>query len=101
MTEKKFDFEERTALFGENVLRFLRKIPNNSINSPLVNQLAKSATSMGANYCEADDAKSKKDFKHKIEICKKDARETKHFLRLMKVIVPDKESDLNVLWNKA
>ena len=78
---KKYDLEERTAKFGENVITFCARLPNNSILSPLINQLVRSATSVGANYCEADDAESGKDFKHKIGICKKEARESKHFFK--------------------
>ncbi|PIR89429.1 MAG: hypothetical protein COU07_00825 [Candidatus Harrisonbacteria bacterium CG10_big_fil_rev_8_21_14_0_10_40_38] len=53
---KKFDLEERTARFGENVIKFCKKIPKTPITTPLVTQLIKSGTSVGANYCEADDA---------------------------------------------
>ncbi|MBT7008583.1 MAG: four helix bundle protein, partial [Candidatus Jacksonbacteria bacterium] len=68
---KVFDLEERTAVFGENVILFMKRIERNEITRPLITQLIKAATSVGANYCEADDAESKKDFKHKIGICKK------------------------------
>lgn len=78
VNSKIYDLEERTAVFGENVIRFAKKIPQNPITNPLITQLVKSGTSIGANYCEADDAESKQDFKHKIGICKKEARETKH-----------------------
>ena len=67
----KFDLEERTARFGENVVKFCKKIDKNSVTNPIISQLIRSATSVGANYCEADDAESRKDFKHKIGICKK------------------------------
>ena len=80
---KIYDLEERTAKFGESIIELVRKIPKDEITRPLITQLIKAATSIGANYCEADDAESKMDFKHKIGICKKEARETKHFLRMM------------------
>ncbi|MFA5135406.1 MAG: four helix bundle protein [Patescibacteria group bacterium] len=80
---KKFDLEERTAKFGRAVIGFARQIPESSVTRPLITQLVRSATSVGANYCEADDAESRKDFKHKIGICKKEARETKHWLRMV------------------
>jgi four helix bundle protein len=70
--KRRYDLEERTAKFGEEIIRFAKKIPENSITKPLIIQLIKSGTSIGANYCEADDAESKKDFKHKISICKKE-----------------------------
>src|SRR6187399_3250138 len=80
---QRFDLEERTARFGEGVIAFAKKIPRNPVTLPLISQLVRSGTSVGANYCEADDAVSKKDFRHKICICKKEARETKHWLRML------------------
>lgn len=56
---------------------------------------------MGANYCEADDAESKKDFKHKIGLCKKEARETKHWLRMIVVAVPELKEEAGRLWQEA
>ncbi len=82
---KTFDLEERTAIFGEQVIHFANKIPKNTVMAPLISQFVASGTSVGANYCEADDAESKKDFRHKIGICKKEARETKHWLRMIAV----------------
>jgi len=57
----KYNLEERTAKFGENIIKFCNKLPKNVITSPLINQLVKSGTSVGANYCEADDAESRAD----------------------------------------
>jgi four helix bundle protein len=79
----KYDLEERTAKLGEEIIKFVRKITENYITRPLISQLVRAGTSVGANYCEADDAESKKDFKHKIGICKKESRETKHWLRMI------------------
>lgn len=103
MTEKskKYDLEERTAKFGENIIKFARKIKETAITAPLVTQLVKSGTSIGANYCEADDAESKKDFKHKIGICKKEARETKYWLRMIAVAVPELKAEARILWQEA
>ena len=56
---------------------------------------------MGANYSEADDAESKKDFRHKIAICRKESRETKHWLRMVAVAVPELADDARVLWLEA
>ena len=67
---KKWDLEERTAVFGEKIILFCRKISVDPITAPLITQLVKAGTSIGANYCEADDAESKKDFKHKIRSIK-------------------------------
>ena len=71
MTKSKYDLEERTAKFGEEIIKFAKKIPINPVTKSLIPQLVKAGTSIGANYCEADDAESKKDFEHKIGICKK------------------------------
>ena len=97
----KYDLEERTAKLGEEVIKFSKKIPENSITRPLITQLVKSGTSVGANYCEADDSESKQDFKHKIGICKKEARETKHFLRMSTIAVPEVADKARKLWQEA
>lgn len=98
---KNYDLEERTAKFGEDVIKFCRQLPKDNITDPLINQLIKSATSVGANYSEADDAESKKDFKHKIGICKKEARESKHFLRMMAIASPSMNPGIQSLWQEA
>lgn len=103
MTNSKYDLEERTAKFGENTLKFVKKIPLNTISEPLIKQLIRSATSVGANYCEADDAESKKDFKHKISISKKEARETKHWFRMISNILDNEDikQEARNLWQEA
>jgi four helix bundle protein len=97
----KFDLEERTAKFGENIILFCRKIAKDPITLPIINQLIKSGTSVGANFCEADDAESGQDFKHKLGICKKEARETKHWLRMIAVALPETKEDARRLWQEA
>jgi len=97
----KYDLEDRTAKFGEDIIKFCKKIPKTTITNPLINQLVKAGTSVGANYCEADDAESKKDFKHKIGICKKESRESKHFIRMMVVAVPEQRDEAKILWQEA
>lgn len=99
--DKKYDLEERTANFGEEIIKFCKKIPENQISKPLILQLIRSGTSVGANYCEADDAESKKDFCHKIGICKKESRETKHWLRMIVVSSPELKEDARKLWQEA
>ena len=96
-----FDLEERTAVFGESVLSFAKSIPRNVVTRPLINQFVRSGTSVGANYCEADDAVSKKDFRHRISICKKEARETKHWLRMIASAEPQLKSEARTLWTEA
>jgi len=64
--DKKYDLEERTAKFGEDIIEFAKKVPKNVITLPLITQLIKAGTSVWSNYCEADCAESCKDFEHKI-----------------------------------
>ncbi len=78
-----FDLEERTAQFGEAIVRFSKKIPRDPTNNRLIDQLVGCGTSVGANYCEADERVSKKDFRNVIGRCVKEAKETKHFLRMI------------------
>lgn len=71
---KKFpknDLEKRTANFSKEIILFLKRMKQDLINKPLISQLVRSATSVGANYCEAGGASSKKDFKNKIYISAK------------------------------
>jgi four helix bundle protein len=97
----KYNLEERTAKFGGNIIKFCQKIPRGPITDPLIIQLVKCGTSTGANYCEADDAESKQDFRHKIGICKKESRECKHFIRMIVIAVPELENEARMLWQEA
>jgi four helix bundle protein len=93
MTKTKYDLEEKTTKFGEEIIKFTKKVPKNPITVPLITQLVEAGTSLGANYCEADDAESGKDFKHKIGIAKKEARETKYWLRMIAIAVPELKNE--------
>ena len=95
MSEKefKFDLEERTTVFAENIIKFAKKIPKTAVNLPIIRQIVRSGTSVGANYHEANGASSEKDFKNKICICKKEAKETKYWLRLIIVANPELETE--------
>ena len=97
----KYDLEERTARFGEAILRFAKKIPQNPVNNRLIDQLVGAATSVGANYCEADDAVSKKDFLNKIGTCRKEAKETKFFLRMIATSEESLRAEARHLWREA
>ena len=99
--DKVYDLEDRTALFGEKIISFCKQISQDAITRPLITQLIRSATSIGANYCEADDADSKKDFRHKIAIVKKECRESKHFIRMVIVAVPELNQEAKLLWQEA
>lgn len=98
---REFNLEERTAKFGENIIKLVRTIPENTISKPVLSQLIRSGTSVGANYCEADDAESRQDFIHKIGICKKEARETKHWIRMLVTIFPQCKEEARIMWKEA
>jgi len=99
--KKKFDLKERTSKFGEEIIEFVRILNSNPINKPLISQIVRSATSIGANYMEADCAESKKDFKHKIGICKKESSETQHWLKMIKFANPVLKEKINYLDKEA
>ena len=96
-----FDLEERTGHFGEAVLRVAKRIPNNPINTPLISQLVRAGTSIGANYCEANDSVSKKDFRNRIGYCRKESKETKHWLRMIASANDELKDDARQLWKEA
>src|SRR3989338_10837629 len=88
----KYNLEERTAKFGEDIIVFVREVGGDGkdyIVEAILKQLVRSGTSVGANYCEADCAETKKDFEHKIGICNKESKESKHWLRMVSVAVPE------------
>jgi four helix bundle protein len=93
-----YDLEERTARFGEAVIDFAKTIPQGSVTNRIISQLVGAGTSIGANYVEADDAVSKKEFLKSIGTCRKEARETKHFLRMVVRAVPKLKADARKLW---
>ena len=96
-----YDLEDRTAKFGENAIIFCKSVAQDTITRPIINQLIRSATSIGANYCEANNASSRKDFKNKIFICKKETQETKHWLRMLATCVPEKKEEARKLWQET
>ena len=97
----KYDLEERTARFGEALIDFANSIPQNPVTNRLITQLVGAGTSIGANYCEADDAVSRKEFFLRIGTCRKEARETKHFLRMIVRAVPNLKPAARDLWREA
>ena len=99
--KKKYDLVDRTAKFSEAIILFVKELPENYVNRPLISQLIRSATSIGANYMEADCAESKKDFQHKIGICKKESKETQHWLRMISTANPEKVEQCRVFWKEV
>lgn len=98
---KTYDLLERTSVFGENVIRFCLSLPRKVVTTPLIYQLVKAGTSVGANYAEADNAESRPDFRHKISICRKESKESYFFLRMTIAAVPEKESEAGILQLEA
>ena len=100
-TKRVYDLEERTARFGQAVIDFAKAIPQDRVTNRIVGQLVGAGTRVGANYVEADDAVSKKEFLKSIGTCKKEARETKHFVRMAVRAVPALKPDARKLWKPA
>jgi four helix bundle protein len=99
--KNKYNLAERTSKFGCEIIVFVKTIKETNINKPIINQLVRSATSIGANYMEADCAESKKDFVHKIGICKKEAKETTHWLHMLATAESEKAEKCRKLWQEA
>ena len=98
---KNYDLEERTAVFGEKIIDLCKETPRNDIVAPIIKQLIRSGTSIGANYMEANGASSKKDFRNKIFICKKESQETKYWIRML-ARAHNKDKDvLKEMWQEA
>jgi len=96
-----YDLEERTARFGEAIIDFAKTVPQSAVTSRIISQLVGAGTSVGANYLEADDAVSKKEFLKNIGTCRKEARETKHFLPMIVCAVPELKAEARKLWTEA
>ena len=95
--DKKYDLEERTLEFAKRVIRLCRKLPEGTVNFKLVDQIIRSAGSVGANYREANDALGKKDFIHRLRIARKEAKETVFWLKLILEANKDKEQEVENL----
>jgi len=98
---KEYDLEERTAKFAENMIELIRTIKRDDINRNIISQLARAMTSIGANYCEANASSSKRDFRNKIYICKKEANETKYWLRILAKHHPELKEKIRIFWQEA
>ena len=96
-----FDLEERTAQFGETVLRFAKTVTRSPVNTPLILQLVRAATSVGANYCEENDGVSKKDFRNQIGLFRKESKEAKHWLRMIASANENMKEQARPLWQEA
>ena len=78
-----FDLEERTLAFAKAVRAYVRKLPNTLSNREDVKQLVRSSGSVGANYIEANESFSRKDFAYRVKLSRKEAKESRFWLRLL------------------
>ena len=97
----KYNLEDRTTKFGINVIIFSKKIKNDIIYQSIIDQLIRSSTSVGANYCEANGASSRNDFRNKIYICKKEIQETKYWLKILGNTNHTIKEYIKILWKEA
>jgi four helix bundle protein len=100
-SEAKFDLAERTAVFGEHVIAFAKTVPVNPVTAPLISQIVRCGTSIGANYCEADEASTRKDFQYRIGVCKRESRETKYQVRMLVAAEPRLKESARAIWQEA
>ncbi len=96
-----YSLEERTATFAENIIDLCKMTRRNNVTLPIVDQFLRAGTSIGANYHEANGASSKKDFKNKIFVCKKEAKETEYWLRLLSRADEKSGPECRILWKEA
>lgn len=101
MEKHKFDLVTRTIKFGENIIDFCAKVKYNPITNPLISQLVRAGTSVGANYCEASESVTKKDFINKICISKKEAKETQFWLQMIIKADPLIKKEADILYQEA
>jgi four helix bundle protein len=80
---RRYDLEDRTFEFARRVRAFVKTLPRTICNIEDVKQVARSSGSIGANYIEANEALSKKDFRMRIRISRKESKETRYWLRLL------------------
>ena len=80
---KTYDLDKRTFNFANNVRNFIKKLPKSIANIEDIKQLVKASGSVGANYIEVNESLSKKDFIYRIKICRKEAKESRYFLKLL------------------
>ena len=98
---KRYDLEERTLQFAKDAIAFIKSIQKTIINLELVKQLVRSSTSVGANFIEANEALSKKDFLLRIKICRKEARESIYWLKLVELKNPESDRIREALIEEA
>ncbi|MFA5871006.1 MAG: four helix bundle protein [Candidatus Paceibacterota bacterium] len=100
-TEKTYDLEQRTLAFSKQLIIFCKSLRRDSVSSPIIIQLVRAGTSIGANYREANGASSKKDFRNKISICRKEAQETYYWFDILVELFPQNTKEIKELRKEA
>jgi len=100
-TNRYRELENRTTEFAKRIIRLCKELPKDRINNPLVNQIVRSAGSVGANYREANEALGKKDFAHRLRIARKEAKETQHWLELIEEANPEVSERMKSLFTET
>jgi len=100
-TNRYRELENRTTEFAKRIIRLCKELPKDRINNPLVNQIVRSAGSVGANYREANEALGKKDFAHRLRIARKEAKETQHWLELIEEANPEVSERMKSLFKET
>jgi len=98
---KQYDLEERTLQFARSTLGFCKELPKTVINGEIGKQLIRAATSVGANYIEANEALCKKDFVMRVKICRKEAKECGYWLKLIEVSDSDLRKEREMLLKES
>ena len=98
---KEYNLEDRTEEFAKNVLKLCKKLIKNTINIELIKQLVRASCSVGANYIEANEALSKKDFYHRMKICRKEVKEARYWLKLINSANDNIEKEIDVFIGEA
>lgn len=98
---KQYDLEERTLKFGKRIVRMCKALPKNNINDVLAKQVMRSGTSLGANYREANETETKKDFRYRARICRKESKETIYWLNLIIEAKPQFKERIGLLLKEA
>ncbi len=101
MVNKKYDLEERTFQFAKDCRLAIKRIKKNITNIPDCKQLIRSSGSVGANYIEANESLSKKDFIYRIKVCRKEAKESVYWLRLLLTDKTNQRNELEILKEEA
>ncbi len=96
-----YNLEGRTSQFGKRAIDLLKSIKETSVTKPILSQMIRSCTSVGANYREANGASSKRDFINKIAICRKEMNESKHWIEMLAHACPERNEELRIYWKEA